>query len=239
VADRQLTLPLGPVRNSNLFSNHWLENRLPLEPEWRDLHDEAVALLNRLGGLWLQERNRVEEYREAALEEAFIQPILKALGWTLNNKPGLQGQTPDLRPVEIHQRGAERIGSVRGGRKTRDCPKFPTAAKPGNKKCPLFRSLQQVTTPFHSGWFAYSKAYIAQIPIKLPTTAEEKKLAERITQSVRVIMEAKAALRAGRLSDGETTRLQAAIEAHEKRIDEAVFALYGVAGLPGDAANEP
>jgi len=33
------------------------------------------------------------------------------------------------------------------------------------------------------------------------------------------------------LSDRETKSLQAEIEAHEKRIDEAVFALYGVEGL--------
>jgi len=31
-----------------------------------------------------------------------------------------------------------------------------------------------------------------------------------------------------------TCRLESEIEAHEKRIDEAVFALYGVPGLPGD-----
>jgi hypothetical protein len=93
--------------------------------------------------------------------------------------------------------------------------------------------LQRVTTPFHSGWFAYSKAYIKQIPIKLPTTAADKKLAERITESVRAIMDAKAALRKPKLSDREKGQLDSTIEAHESRINEAVFALYGVDGLPG------
>lgn len=92
--------------------------------------------------------------------------------------------------------------------------------------------LQRVTTPFHSGWFAYSKAYIKQIPIKLPTTAADKKLAERITQSVRAIMDAKAALRRPKLSDHEIRQHEAAIEAHEDRINKAVFALYGVESLP-------
>lgn len=53
-------------------------------------------------------------------------------------------------------------------------------------------------------------------------------------------MDAKAALRPARpaqaraaLSDREIKQHEAAIEAHEKRIDEAVFALYGVDGLPG------
>jgi hypothetical protein len=93
---------------------------------------------------------------------------------------------------------------------------------------------------------AYSKAYLAQIPIKLPTTVEDKKLAGRITESVRAIMDAKAKLRApapsfsggkgglksAALSDRETRSLEAEVEAHEKRIDEAVFTLYGVQGLP-------
>lgn len=92
--------------------------------------------------------------------------------------------------------------------------------------------LQQITTPFHSGWFAYNKQFIQQIPIKVPKTAGDRKLADRITQSVRSIIDSKIALRAPQLSDGEKTRLDAAIEAHEKRIDDAVFALYSVEGLP-------
>jgi len=114
-----------------------------------------------------------------------------------------------------------------------------------NSKC-LDTFLQKITTPFHSGWFAYSKLYLAQIPIKLPETSEDRKLAGRITESVRAIMDAKAKLRPsagpfpgvkGRLkvaalSDRETKSLEAEVEAHEKRIDDAVFALYGVDGLP-------
>lgn len=46
-------------------------------------------------------------------------------------------------------------------------------------------------------------------------------------------MDAKAALRQPKLSDRETKQHEGAIEAHEKRINEAVFALYGVDGLPG------
>ena len=74
----------------------------------------------------------------------------------------------------------------------------------------------------------------AQISIKLPKTAEDKKLAERIVGSVRAIMDAKAALRAPKLSDREKNQHQAAVEAHEERINQAVFALYGVDGLPGE-----
>lgn len=78
----QLTLQFGPVRNSNLFSNHWLENRLPLEPEWRELRDEAAGVLAVLSRLWKEKQSRVEYYtNEPTLEVELIQPVLKALGW--------------------------------------------------------------------------------------------------------------------------------------------------------------
>lgn len=100
-----------------------------------------------------------------------------------------------------------------------------------NSAC-LDAFLQRVTTPFHSGWFAYSKAYIAQIPIKLPATAADQKLADRIVESVRAIMAAKVKLRDDKLSDRERSSFQGDVENHERRIDEAVFRLYGVDGLP-------
>jgi hypothetical protein len=42
----------------------------------------------------------------------------------------------------------------------------------------------------------------------------------------------KAGLKPTGLSDRETKSLEAEVEAHERRIDDAVFALYGVEGLP-------
>ena len=72
------------------------------------------------------------------------------------------------------------------------------------------------------------------------------RLGLHLSSSVRASMAAKAKLRApappfsgvkGRLkpaalSDRQTKSLEAEVEAHEKRIDEAVFTLYGVQGLP-------
>ncbi len=100
-----------------------------------------------------------------------------------------------------------------------------------NSKC-LEAFLHRVTTPFHSGWYAYSKAYIAQIPIKIPETSEEKKRAERIADSVRAIMDAKEKLRSRKLSDRERASLESAVEADEHRINEATYALYGVSEPP-------
>jgi len=94
--DVQLLLPLGPVRNSELFSNYWLNNRLPLEPDWHELQKDAEAALVKLRALWDTERSRVEKYgTEAPLEEKFIQPILETLGWKLFYQTLVQGRKPD------------------------------------------------------------------------------------------------------------------------------------------------
>lgn len=85
---------------------------------------------------------------------------------------------------------------------------------------------------FHSGYFGANKLYLENLPIKLPETKEEKKLAERIIESVERIMADKKRLRSPRLSDRERSQLEGEVEHHEKRIDEAVFELYGVKRLP-------
>jgi hypothetical protein len=40
------TFQFGPLFNSGLFSSHWLEHRLCLEPEWRELKDTAKECLS-------------------------------------------------------------------------------------------------------------------------------------------------------------------------------------------------
>jgi hypothetical protein len=96
MARSQLPLPFSPVRNSELFSNHWLENRLPLEPEWQELRHEAADVLDALVATWRVQRTRVEQYGgEPALEQGFIQPVLQALGWKLIYQTHLRGRKPD------------------------------------------------------------------------------------------------------------------------------------------------
>jgi hypothetical protein len=99
--------------------------------------------------------------------------------------------------------------------------------------------LRQTGTKFRGGYLNCEIRFIRDLPIKLPTTADDKMLAGRIMESVRAIMDAKGKLRplvpglkGPSLSDRQTKSLEAEIEAHERRIDEAVFKLYGVDGLP-------
>ncbi len=94
--DSQLLLPLGPVRNSELFSNHWLSHRLRLEPEWAELRDAAVDALESIRELWGTQESRVELYdSEAALEDEWIKPIFQALGWEYIPQASIDRRTPD------------------------------------------------------------------------------------------------------------------------------------------------
>lgn len=94
--ERQMALPPSPLRNRNFLSNHWLEHRLPLEPEWHEEAEVAQIVLERLLSLWLAEKHRVERYGdEAGLEEKFIQPIFKGLGWHLKYQTYLKRREPD------------------------------------------------------------------------------------------------------------------------------------------------
>ena len=91
-----MLLPFAHVRNRGLFSNHWFENRLALEPEWHTTRDAADESLEALVALWKKERGRVErDGAEAPLEQAFIQPILEAIGWKLIYQTFLEGRRPD------------------------------------------------------------------------------------------------------------------------------------------------
>ncbi len=93
-------------------------------------------------------------------------------------------------------------------------------------------AMRRLSNHFHGGYYPANKQYLQHLPIKLPETKEEKKLADRIVDSVREIMNVKVKLRDRLLSDRERVQLEHTVEADERRIDEAVFALYGVDGLP-------
>ena len=91
-----MTLPFSPVHNRDFLSNHWLEHRLPLEPEWLEQADAAQVVLEGLLHLWRTEKDRVARYGdEAGLEEKFIQPVFKALGWHLKYQTFLDRREPD------------------------------------------------------------------------------------------------------------------------------------------------
>jgi type I restriction-modification system DNA methylase subunit len=115
---KQLALPYGPIRNKNLLSNHWLEHRLGLEPEWREFRQAAEDLLTRLGILWKKQKQRVEQYTEPNLEQKFIHPILDTLGWTFLYQTFLRGRKPDY---ALFLQDQDLGNALKDGRKS---PKF-------------------------------------------------------------------------------------------------------------------
>lgn len=91
----QLQLQFGPIINREFLSSHWLDHRLPLEPEWSELRSQATEAGAKLLALWEREKSRVELYGdEAGLEEKFIQPVFEILGWHLKYQSYLQGREP-------------------------------------------------------------------------------------------------------------------------------------------------
>ena len=116
--DQQLTLPLFPLRNNELLSNHWLEHRLPLEPEWKEQFNRAEDVLQVLLTLWRSEKDRVALYGdEAGLEHRFIQPVLEALGWHLKYQTYLDGREPDY-ALFLHEQSLD--AALRAGRTNPD-----------------------------------------------------------------------------------------------------------------------
>lgn len=63
--NEQFFPPIGPIRNSELFSNHWLDTRLPLEPDWHELLSAAEGAADKLTKLWKEQKARVEKFGKA------------------------------------------------------------------------------------------------------------------------------------------------------------------------------
>ncbi|MHC4697495.1 MAG: DNA methyltransferase, partial [Planctomycetota bacterium] len=117
-------LPFSPVRNSALLSEHWLEHRLKLEPEWTEARQHADEALTNLLDLWQVQRSRVEQYGdEAGLEQAFIQPVLQALGWKIKYQTYLDRREPDY---ALFENDAKLDAALTAGRKSPDFWKHPT-----------------------------------------------------------------------------------------------------------------
>jgi len=84
-----------PFKNSNLFSNHYLEKQVIDSAEWRETQPEqAFAEIKEL----YQRKARVlENYNESQLEENFIRPMLRILGHYFGVQGKVLGKdrTPD------------------------------------------------------------------------------------------------------------------------------------------------
>ena len=119
---------LRPFKNSNLFSNHYLEKLIKGSPEWRQEAGLAEAFAG-IKELYEKKARVLENYNESQLEENFIRPVLRLLGHYFGVQGKVLGKdrTPDYaffpdresldeaeaRPGEDYYRHAIAVGDAK------------------------------------------------------------------------------------------------------------------------------
>jgi predicted nucleotidyltransferase len=84
----QLSLRLGRAHeNRQLFSNHFLEERLRRDPVWEAVAPDADALRLRLRELFAGQAAVLPQANERQTEERWIGPVLRELGWGYEVQP--------------------------------------------------------------------------------------------------------------------------------------------------------
>jgi len=71
--------PRMQASGKSLFSQHYLETRLPGHPEWAEDPRPAFAAVH---ALWQKARLVGHTWNEAQTEDEFVKPVLAALGWS-------------------------------------------------------------------------------------------------------------------------------------------------------------
>ena len=121
--NEQFQLQFSSIRNVNFLSNHWLETRLPIEPEWDEFKKQSIECCTKIIDIWEKEKDLVAHYGdEAGLEEAFIQWIFRALGWKIKYQTYLYGREPDY---ALFSDIANKRLAIKLGRRNENFWKFP------------------------------------------------------------------------------------------------------------------
>jgi len=116
-----------PFKNSNLFSNHYLEKLVKDSAQWREAEPEQA--FSAIKELYQRKAHVLENYNESQLEENFIRPVLRILGHYFGVQGKVLGKdrTPDYaffpdqksldeaeaRPGEDYYRRAVAVGDAK------------------------------------------------------------------------------------------------------------------------------
>ncbi len=99
--------------NSQLFSDHYLDDILPQHPDWQALTGNAEPIMAAIAAIFKKYKPSETE-KEAQTEERFVRPVLRALGHTFEVQPSLatpgRPQTPDY----IFYRNADALEANKG-----------------------------------------------------------------------------------------------------------------------------
>lgn len=88
---------LNRVRSSQaapaevLFTDHHLSGALPNDLEW---DDAARDMFETVRSLWARAQSQGTEWRASQMMRVFVQPLLRALGWSVVPMPDFEGDAP-------------------------------------------------------------------------------------------------------------------------------------------------
>lgn len=75
----QRRLPMDQLQLKTLFSRHYLDSRLPQQPEWLE---DPITVFESLREIWRKAFDNGDNWNEAQTEQEFIKPVLDVLGWS-------------------------------------------------------------------------------------------------------------------------------------------------------------
>jgi len=89
-------LSLNFLKNSYLFSTHYLETLIQQNPEWEE-NEATKEAFNQIKQIYENKKGALKFYNESQLEELFIRPIFKVLGhhYGVQAKVNRSARTPD------------------------------------------------------------------------------------------------------------------------------------------------
>jgi len=74
--------------NSQLFSDHYLDDILPQHPDWQALSVNAEPIMAEIAAIFKKYKPSETE-KEAQTEERFVRPVLRVLGHIFEVQPSL------------------------------------------------------------------------------------------------------------------------------------------------------
>src|SRR3972149_4984867 len=78
-----------PYKNSGLFSDHYLSDKLPSLNVWQVEFSELENIRDKIKTVYHKTKAELPNLSESALEERFIRPILRALNHVYEVQPTL------------------------------------------------------------------------------------------------------------------------------------------------------
>jgi len=104
-------LAIPAHNNQHLFSDHYLNEIVVARPQWRALHNESKAVMEKVASILA---DFVPSDRERQTEEDLVMPVLKALGHTFEVGAGLRTPEGVKGPDYVFYRDAAALAANKG-----------------------------------------------------------------------------------------------------------------------------